>query len=61
MKIKVTTTWNKEGEIIHDTFQECLGNPFERITREIISTKEAQTRMALIELGWTPPPTELKP
>jgi len=51
MKITVNTSWNTDGQIIHET----LDNEMRRISREVISTKEQQTRKALIAMGWTPP------
>jgi hypothetical protein len=50
---------NMEVDYTKGTISYELINPMGRtITREIIATKEAYTRQALIEMGWTPPPEE---
>lgn len=58
-ELVVTTTLNKlEGTIIQETYCETI-ELRERITRELMDTREEQIRRALIELGWTPPPSTL--
>lgn len=51
---EVQTCWREDGIIYQELF-DVIGGAKSRIQTEILNTKEAQVREALIALGWTPP------
>ena len=51
---RITTTPMADGKIEHLT-ERVTPVAVEAVTRQIMNTKERQTREALIQLGWTPP------
>lgn len=53
-KITVNTKMYGDGRIEHET--KDIHN---QIIREVMYTKEEQTKKALIALGWTPPPSDM--
>lgn len=57
--VRVTTTPFADGRIVQVTDmygQNAAGERvWETISRRVVDTQEAQTRDALIALGWTPP------
>jgi len=53
----VIQTYVDNGVIVQDTYSDIEGVR-QRIMREMADTKDAQIRQVLINMGWTPPPTE---
>lgn len=56
-KYAIKTTPFVDGRIIQDICFE-KDDSVQRITSFLINTREVQVREALIQLGWTPPPSE---
>lgn len=56
-KFTIKTTPFEDGRIAQDIFLE-KDDLTQRIAAFLVDTREAQIREALIQLGWTPPPSE---
>jgi len=52
--IKINTTFTPEGLIVQEEIHHLQGL-HDEINRQVIDTRDAQVRSALIALGWTPP------
>ncbi len=57
-EIKVTTEFNK-SRISHTISNRNIIGAVESIQKTVMNLQEAQTRQALIDLGWTPPDKEV--
>lgn len=56
MQIEVHTTAHLNGDIVQETMLHDYGHEARtRLSAELIRTKDAGIRAALIKLGWTPP------
>ena len=55
MKYELKTYITDEDWIVSEVWTDGYDNMMERITRQVLNTREEQVRRALIELGWTPP------
>lgn len=55
MKYEVKTTPYVTGDIVQEVLFIGDDNIQQVILRQVMHTKEHQVRLALIELGWTPP------
>jgi len=54
-KIIIETNFMKDGIIEQKTISEFGSNIRKNIIKQIMDTKQEQTKQALIKLGWTPP------
>jgi hypothetical protein len=57
----IDTDWNDDGIIQSITAHPAVfGEPAEIVARDVIFTRDAHVRRALIDLGWTPPADEVE-
>jgi hypothetical protein len=55
-EIRIETRWDSAGVIRQRIIDDCEGADIRsRLFEHVMDTREAQTRKALIDLGWTPP------
>lgn len=55
-EIRIQTSITVDEHIVQEVFDsEWRKDPTRLILRQVIDTKEAQIREALVRLGWTPP------
>lgn len=55
MNCEIKTYITDEDLIVQEVLLKEQDTILERITEQIINTREWQVRLALIDLGWTPP------
>lgn len=58
MQIHVKTSWSPDGTIATQVVDERDNGIRMNIAMQVINTRDAQVRDALIKLGWTPPPSK---
>ena len=54
-KVIIATNWNADGLITQHI--EGLEPLYGRMTKWVMDSRDAGIRKALIDMGWTPPPT----
>ena len=58
MQIHVKTSWSPDGIIATQVFDDRDKGIRINLATQVINTRDAQVREALIKLGWTPPPSK---
>jgi hypothetical protein len=53
--VKIETSFDADSGIIEQNMYATMQGYREILCRQIVNTKEAEIRQALIEMGWTPP------
>lgn len=58
MQIHVKTSFTPDGIIFTQVIDDRERDMRLNLATQVINTRDAQVREALIKLGWTPPPTK---
>lgn len=54
-QVTVSTTVSPDGVIATDTYLHYNDSSWHALGRQVVDTRDAQVRAALVALGWTPP------